>query len=532
MNKKVTRSFLTICCLTLIPLIGFSQKAKTHVLTTDEAKLVKKDAATQFSTQDYSGALASYKDLIKADPKNVDYNYKLAYCYLQTSADKKAALPYIEFACKAKEAKKEWSFYLGLANMYNEKFDDAITAFKDFRDSKIKPFKEYPTADRMIEMCNNGKELIEKPVKIKYTNLGKTINTPFEEYNPFISADGKSLIFTSRRKGNVGGFIADLGIYTADVYSSVWKDTIWAKAKGAGGLVNTEWDEETVGYSADGNMMVLYFDNAEYFGDVGVGQLKGKMWQKPILLPPTLNTKSTEGSATVSLDGTVIIFSSDIKGGLGESDLYMIKKEKNGEWSAAVNLGATINTRFSEDSPNLSLDGKTLYFASEGWNSMGGFDIFRSEWDEVSNKWGIPENIGYPINDADDNNFISFTGDGKSAYIAAVRPEGFGDKDIYKIDFEDQSNHKFTSFISGVVSTTTGGKVEITRVYLEDKNTGKQTVFVPNAAFNDFILPALPGDYVLHVEGYNFAAYSEDLKIEANAEAQEIVHNVQVKSSK
>ena len=240
MNTTGIRALLVIVCFAFFPAIGKCQKAKAHVLTMDEAKLVKKDAATMFATGDYTGALLSYKDLVKADPKNVDYNYKLGYCYLETSANKKAALPYLEYACSSPSAKKEWSYQLGLAYMYNEKFDEAIKAFTDFRDSKQKLSKEFTPAERLIEMCGNGKLHVASPVNVTFTNLGKTVNTIYEEYNPFISADGKQLVFTSRRKGNVGGFIADLGIYTADIYSSFWRDTIWTKAKGAGGMVNTE----------------------------------------------------------------------------------------------------------------------------------------------------------------------------------------------------------------------------------------------------------------------------------------------------
>lgn len=532
MIKIGIRSLLVISAFAIIPFQGYSQKAKSHVLTTDEAKLVKKDAATMFSTGDYSGALQSYKELVKSSPDNIEYNYRLGYCYLQTSSDKKAALPYLEKACKSATAKKEWSYQMGLAYMFNEKFDDAITWFSDFRDSKQKISKDMVPADRLIEMCGNGKNLIANPVNVTFTNLGKTINTPYEEYNPFISADGKQLIFTSRRKGNVGGFIADLGIYTADIYYSNWKDTVWAKAKGAGGMVNTEWDEESVGYSATGDLVFIYFDNAEFYGDVGASTLKGKMWQRPVMMPTNLNTKSFEGGVTLSLDGSLLIFSSDVKGGLGESDLYMIKKEKNGEWSTAVNLGNTINTKYTEDFPYLSLDGKSLYFASKGWSSMGGFDIFRSEWNENTNSWGEPKNIGYPLNDVDDNNFISFTGDGRTAYVSTVRPDGFGDKDIYKVDFNDSTNHSFNAFISGVVNSSTGGKTEITKVSLENKESGKVTVFTPTSTFNDFILPVVPGKYNLHIEGYNFEPYNEELTVETDSPLKEIVHNVSVKTTK
>lgn len=532
MNKVWIRLTLVIFSIILLPYIGNCQKAKTHVLTTDEAKLVKKDAATMFNTEDYSGALLSYKELIKNDPSNIDYNYKLGFCYLQTETNKKAALPYLEIACKASTAKKDWSYQLGLAKMYNEKWDEAIKAFSDFKELKFKLLKDQMPPDRLIEMCNNGKALAANPVNVTFTNLGKAINTPYEEYNPFISANGKQLIFTSRRKGNIGGFIADLGIYTADIYTSMWKDTIWTKAKGAGGSVNTEWDEEAVGFSATGDLVFIYFDNAEVFGDIGASSLKGKMWQKPLMMPTNLNTKSLEGGATLSLDGTTLIFSSDVKGSIGGSDLYMIKKEKNGGWSAAENLGNTINTKFAEDFPNLSLDGKTLYFASKGWNSMGGFDIFRSEWDESLGKWGECKNIGYPLNDVEDNNFISFTADGQSAYISSVRTEGFGDKDIYKVEFLDTLHHPFHSYLSGMVSSTTGGKTEITKVSIEEKETGKSTTFAPNTTINNFVLPVVPGNYILRVEGYNFSNYSEELTIEALFPPQEIVHNIQVKTTK
>ncbi len=532
MNTTGIRALLVIVCFAFFPAIGKCQKAKAHVLTMDEAKLVKKDAATMFATGDYTGALLSYKDLVKADPKNVDYNYKLGYCYLETSANKKAALPYLEYACSSPSAKKEWSYQLGLAYMYNEKFDEAIKAFTDFRDSKQKLSKEFTPAERLIEMCGNGKLHVASPVNVTFTNLGKTVNTIYEEYNPFISADGKQLVFTSRRKGNVGGFIADLGIYTADIYSSFWRDTIWTKAKGAGGMVNTEWDEEAVGLSATGDLVFIYFDNAEFYGDVGASMLKGKMWQRPAMMPTNLNSKSLEGGVTLSLDGTTMIFSSDVKGSLGETDLYMIKKEKNGEWSTAVNLGSTINTKYAEDYPYLTIDGKSLYFASKGWSSMGGFDIFRSDWNESTSSWGEAKNIGYPLNDMDDNTFISFTGDGKTAYISAVRPEGLGDKDIYKVEFANESNHPFTYFLSGVVTSITGGKTEITKVTVENKETGKTILFAPTSAFTDFILPVVPGKYTLHVEGYNFEPYNEELTIEADSPTKEIVHNVSVKTTK
>src|SRR4051812_12967760 len=114
---------ITFLCITVIINVQ-AQKAKTHVLTADEAKLVKKDANSLFVTGDYKGALTSYLDLIKTDPKNTDYNYKIGYCYLQTYVNKPASLPYLKNACDSKDAKKDWLYSLGQAYMMNNKWDE------------------------------------------------------------------------------------------------------------------------------------------------------------------------------------------------------------------------------------------------------------------------------------------------------------------------------------------------------------------------------------------------------------------------
>ena len=174
---------------------------------------------------------------------------------------------------------------------------------------------------------------------------------------------------------------------------------------------------------------------------------------------------------------TLFIFQATRKEGLGGSDIWMVKRDKNGNWGIPVNLGLSINTVYDEINPYLSLDGKKLYFSSKGWNSMGRFDIFYSEWNDKIQNWSEPVNIGFPINDADDNTFISISGDGTFAYVSAVRPEGFGDKDIYEVEFLDTIHHSFTNLLTGTFSGT-NGKIEVTKVTLENKNTSESTEFV------------------------------------------------------
>ncbi|HNP99877.1 MAG TPA: hypothetical protein PKK99_12530, partial [Bacteroidia bacterium] len=488
---------------------------------------------TLFVSTDYKGALTGYKDLVKADPSNADYNYRLGVCYLMTSVDKSAALACLEKGKNAKDAKKDIAFYLGMANMYQMNWDAAIENFQSYKASSAnKPMKDFLPTDRLIEMCNNGKQLSSSKANVTFTNMGKGINSPFEEYNAFISADNKELVFTSRRKGNIGGFVEDLGIYTSDLYWCLWKDTIWSKCKGLGGIVNSEWDEEAVGLSALGDELFIYFDNVDAFADLGIASLKGKTWQKPVMLPELINSKQYEGGACTSLDGSMIIFSSNRKESLGGNDLWMVKKEASGEWGAVTNMGNVLNTKYDEESPFLTLDGKTLYFSSKGHNSMGGYDLFKSSWDAAAGKWGAPVNLGLPINDADDNSFISFTGDGRYAYISALMKDGYGDRDIYRIEYNDTLDHPFRTLITGNVSSSSGSRIELTKVTLTNKADQSVMVYKPNTATNAFVLNAAPGEYTLSVEGYNFAAYTEDITIANEFPVKEVNKQIAVTSTK
>ena len=531
--KAFLNAFLVSGILFSIQTVN-AQRAKTHTLTADEAKLVKKDANGAFTSADYNSALTSYRDLVKSSGENPEYNYRYGVCLLNTNSIKSKAVEPLEKASKAPNTKKDVWYYLGMAYMNANRWDDAIAAFNTSKTNNIlKPTKDFLPVERMIEMCNNGKELTAKPIDVKFENMTKIINTPFEEYNPMISADGKTLAFTSRRKGNMGGFIPELGVYTADLFSSTWRDTIWTKARSLGATVNSDWDEETVGMTHDGNQLILYFDNMEYFGDLGISMAKGRNWQKPIMMSPTVNGKSIEGSGCLSNDGQVLYFASDKKEGQGMSDIWFCIRQTTGEWSTPQNLGPTINTKYDDTDPFISLDGKTLYFCSKGHNSMGGFDIFYTTYDSGTSKWSQPKNLGYPLNTADDQISFSMTGNGRIAYVAAIREEGLGDKDIYKVTFNDTTTHPFYSFISGVVSSPNGAKVELRQVSLLSKPDKKVLgVYKPYFMSNEYVLNAAPGEYYLKVEGYGFQVIEEEIKIEEGFPPADLSKNFSVEVAK
>jgi outer membrane protein OmpA-like peptidoglycan-associated protein len=137
----------------------------------------------------------------------------------------------------------------------------------------------------------------------------------------------------------------------------------------------------------------------------------------------------------LSPDGKTLYFVSDNeKTTTGGKDIFFSRQDANGKWKKPENIGNEINTPYNEEAVFLSSDGNTLYFSSNGHNSMGGFDVFRSERNDFG-EWSPAENMGYPINSPDDDVFYKTTPGGRYAYYSANRMGGHGGRDIYRILF-------------------------------------------------------------------------------------------------
>jgi hypothetical protein len=166
---------------------------------------------------------------------------------------------------------------------------------------------------------------------------------------------------------------------------------------------------------------------------------KDGSWEKPESIN-NINSKFRESSASITEDGTLLIFSSDRPEGFGGTDLYYSRKELDGDWTTPENIGGYINTKFDEDGPFIHPDGNKLYFSSKGHNTMGGFDIFYSEFLEEKNRWTRPRNMGYPVNSPDDDVFFIWSVDGERAYFSSERADTYGNTDIYIMMRNDKNN--------------------------------------------------------------------------------------------
>ena len=195
-----------------------------------------------------------------------------------------------------------------------------------------------------------------------------------------------------------------------------------------------------------------------------------------------INTSFAETTVSLTPDGQTLFFASNREGGFGGLDIWLTTKNKKGEWEDPVNLGEEINTPLGEDGPFIGYDGKTLYFSSQGGEGMGGFDIYRVVYDSLSNSWGAPENMGYPINTPDHDIYFVPTKDGKNAYYSSVRDDGFGNSDIYMLKIPEVLHHKEQAIDPNVnllvkVINEEGNLIEATLLLTPLEGTRRLTAF-------------------------------------------------------
>lgn len=328
-----------------------------------------------------------------------------------------------------------WSYHLGL------QFDKAITYYTLYKNKLAKKGNyqgkdkiDMKEVDRKILECNNGKEFVASPKPFSIVNLGREINSEFEDYAPVLNSSEDEIIFTTRRRdGNTYENVAEDNKPYEDIFTSSKNGGTWQRAKNIGPPINTRFFDSNLAFSPDGNMLFIYKD--EGLGDIFFSERqKDGTWSAVEALPGVINSSYRESCVSITKDGEHLFFASERPGGFGGSDIYVCTKDSRGEWSKVKNLGSGINTEYDEDGPYIDYDGKTLYFSSMGRKGMGGFDIFKSNLiNQDKNEWSEPENMGYPINTPDNDVFISGTKSGNKWYYSSVREDGLGYSDIYMI---------------------------------------------------------------------------------------------------
>ena len=341
-------------------------------------------------------------------------------------------------------------------------------------------------AEEMQEKAKVIAQIILNPVPFN-PQVVEGISTKADEYLPILSPDQELVFYTRRgRKSEMGSLIYSI---TEEFIFSKEDSSNFNTGNPMPFPFNRNSNEGGASITIDNN--TLYFtictnlasgyNNCDLF--YTFRQTDGK-WSEIIAFEKNINgSRSWESQPSVSADGGTIIFASDRRGGFSGSDLYIIQKDKKGNWSGPKNLGKNINTQSNEKSPFLHPDNQTLFFASNQFPSVGGYDIFYSRKDSLGN-WQKPKNIGFPINTVSDELGLFVSTDGKKAYFASNQLEGIGGWDLYSFDLYDEAKPKKVLFLKGKLKDKSNNLLQGANIQLKNIRTKEnQQIFVQNGEY-------------------------------------------------
>jgi outer membrane protein OmpA-like peptidoglycan-associated protein/Tol biopolymer transport system component len=348
----------------------------------------------------------------------------------------------------------------------------------------------------------------EKPLgnyKFEPRNLGENVNSRYSEYFPTLTIDGKELVFT-RRVGNTN----------EDFYSASRHDTSWSVANALPGNINSPSNEGAQNISQDGQWLIFTGCNfPEGFGscDLYISYLTNSGWSAPENLGNKINTEAWETAPSLSPDKRELYFTSNRAGGFGGSDIYISKRLANGSWSEPQNAGPEINTKGDESCPFIHADNQTLYFTSNGHLGYGGEDLFLVR-KNADGSWSKAINLGYPINTIENEGSLSVASDGTTAYYASDRSDSRGGLDLYSFQLRDDIRPARTLWVKGKVFDKKTSKGLPSSVELTDLATQRTVSSIQTDGTGSYLITLPVGkEYAFNVNRRGYLFYSENFSL-------------------
>lgn len=376
------------------------------------------DAA--FERKDYNAALQYYIEANKDDSK-IDLNWKLAET-ARAYNSYSLATKYYQKVIDSKEHKNYpmADYWIALMKKYMGDYKEAKNLFQEsLSNAKIKD--EYiAQARKEIASCDWALKLLSTPKDIKIEHLGKNINTPYSEFGAVKVKD--TLFFSSLRFENKNDERVPPRLVTK-ILSTADSTTARPIRK----INNDNLHTASLAFSA--KTQRIFYCQCEYTNvadeircDLYTRAKEGKDWGSAEKLPEAINMPGTSTTQpTVGLDEKgqeILYYVSNRPDGKGKFDIWYAYILSNNGFSSPVNL-ASLNTRGDEMTPYYHTASRTLYFSSDGHESLGGLDIFASA--KKGGTFSAPQNVGAPLNSSYNDFYFNLMADGKEAYFSSNR---------------------------------------------------------------------------------------------------------------
>jgi outer membrane protein OmpA-like peptidoglycan-associated protein len=496
------------CCIFIFLQFTSISIAQISYSTQNKSAIKSFEKASYFlDLNKFSEATVELKQAISIDSNFTEAYLLLADVYRVSYDYVNAKVSYLNAYKVNPNIAPERYFYLAECELKTGDYENAIIHFNDYLTKANPPEARIIHTNKLLKDCSFAINAIKNPVPFKPVNLGEKINSIYDEYFCSLTIDENNVIFTRQINNN------------EDFFHSYKIDNEWLQAKNMGNTINTpSYNEGAQCISPDGKFLFFTGCNRpDGLGrcDIYVSQKEGDNWSKPVNLGHPINTKGWESQPSLSADGRTLYFVSDRKGGYGSYDIWKSTLNENNKWETPINLGPNINTAYEEQSPFIHPDNETLYFASNGWEGLGGKDLYISRLAENGN-WKTPINLGYPINTYGDENGLTINANGTKAYFSSNNFNGFGGFDIYSFDLPTALKPNVVNYVRGKVFDHQTKKPLEALVEIIDLKTEEDLYATYTDIHNGTFLTTLPRNklYSLNVSKEGYLFYSENFSIE------------------
>lgn len=401
--------------------------------------------------------------------------------------------------------------YLYLAEIHysREEFEEVVKYLNIFvKDvDKIKKDEDY---DRAIDLLNYSKfylELTNNPVPFA-PHVVEGVSTRENEYLPILTPDNQIAFFTREKKlePDRNSLVQESKLKEKFFFSQRGENGNFNEGEEMPEPFNIQDNEGGATLTADNNTLfytVCKMDQTRQYlnCDIYVSDNFQGYWSPIRSVSNKINNPTSwESQPAILPDGKTLYFVSDRPGGYGGYDIYKSVKGDDGEWSTPLNLGPVINSKGNEKSPFVHPDGKTLYFSSDGWMGLGGYDIFFSRLGN-DGAWSKPRNIGYPINSPDDDLGFFVSTDGDKGYFASNKLKGEGGWDLYSFDLYENARPEKVLFIKGTVKSEATAEPVKARIELKNIESKKVSEIPMDTLTGNYVAVApFNSDYIMTVK--------------------------------
>lgn len=487
---------------------------------TKKAQEAYEQAAKRYAERKPAEALDLYQKALERDPAFGEAAFQIARLYDADRQPERAA----EWYRKAVELKPDSPVtlpaYAWLGSFYLKKGAYAeARSFLETTTAKAPPGVLSRRAARQLETVRFAEEAMRMPLTFRVNRLPEGVNAFDSQYFPVLTADRETMIFTG-----IANPLGDEDLYV----SRRVEEGGWSKPVSLSSVINTPDNEGTAAISADGRTLVFTVCQGKRRGfgncDLYASYRRGDDWSEPENLGADVNSPSWDSQPSLSADGRTLYFVSDRPGGVGKRDLWVCQRDTDGRWGAARNLGKAVNTAEDDVSPFLHANGRTLFFASEGYVGLGGFDVWMTEGDGKT--WTKPENLGYPLNTHEDQVGLFVTADGKKGFYSV---EERVEKDrrrsaMYECEIPEQLSARFkrANVLKGLVTdakTRQPLEADVELFNLKTNQLEGRVASDPATGAYAVVLPE-GGEYAVTVSrtGYFFKSLSFDFSAKAGAD--------------